>query len=149
MAVKKKSVVKNVSLVKVLDTTLTNLEMATTNGSAALALATKNSKKAAAEGKRLSKKRVSLIKRRKAAAAKVQKDPVVVNKNALKAVDKELAAIRKAAAKNRTIKAANFDELSGLRTSCKRLNAYSKAIAAADKVLNKPKKKTRTKRKAA
>lgn len=148
MAVKKKSVVKNVSLVKVLDTSLASLEMASTNGAAALALATKNSKQSAAEGKRLGKKRVTLIKRRKAAAAKAQKDPVAANKNALKAVDKELAAIRKAAAKNKTVKAANFDELSGLRTSCKRLNAYTKAIAAADKVLNKPRKKTK-KRKAA
>ncbi len=148
MAVKKKSVVKNVSLVKVLDTSLASLEMATTNGSAALALATKNSKQSAAEGKRLSKKRVTLIKRRKAASAKAQKDPVAVNKNALKAVDKELAAIRKAAAKNKAIKAANFDELSGLRVSCRRLNAYTKAIAAADRALNKPKKKTK-KRKAA
>lgn len=147
MAVKKKSVVKNVSLVKVLDTSLANLEMASANGSAALALATKNSKQSAAEGKRLSKKRVTLIKRRKAAGAKAQKDPVAANKNALKAVDKELAAIRKAAAKNKTVKAANFDELSGLRASCRRLNAYTKAIAAADRVLNKPKKKTK-KRKA-
>ncbi len=143
MVVKKKSVVKNIALVKVLDTTLANLDMATTNGAKALALATKNSKQSALEGRRLSKKRVTLIKRRKAAAAKAQKDPVAANKAALKAVDKELAAIRKAAAKNRTVKAANFDELSGLRTSCKRLNAYTKAIAAADKALNKPKKKVR------
>ena len=143
MVVKKKSVVKNVSLVKVIDTTLANLDMATSNGSAALARATKSSKQAAAEGKRISKKRVTLIKRRKAAAAKAQKNPIAVNKSALKAVDKELAAIRKAAAKNKTVKAANFDELSGLRTSCKRLNAYTKAIAAADKVLNKPKKKAK------
>jgi hypothetical protein len=148
MVVKKKSVVKNIALVKVLDTALANLDMATTNGAKVLALATKNSKQSALEGRRLSKKRVTLIKRRKAAAAKAQKDPVAANKAALKAVDKELAAIRKAAAKNRTVKAANFDELSGLRTSCKRLNAYTKAIAAADKALNKPKKKVR-RRKAA
>jgi hypothetical protein len=148
MVVKKKSVVKNVALVKALDTSLANLEMATANGSAALALAMKNSKQSALEGKRLSKKRVTLAKRRKAAAARAQKDPVVANKSALKAVDKELAAIRKEVAKNRAAKAANFEELSGLRTSCRRLTAYTKAIAAADKVLNKPKKKTK-KRKAA
>mgnify|MGYP003624287049 CR=1 FL=1 len=148
MAVSKKKIIKNAALAKVIDSSLTNLEAATANGAKALALATKNSKQSAAEGKRLSKKRVTLIKRRKTASAKVQKDPIAANKKALSAVDKELAAIRKAAAKNKIVKAANFEELSGLRVSCRRLSAYNKAITAADKVLNKPKKKTR-RRKAA
>ncbi|GJM05782.1 MAG: hypothetical protein DHS20C09_17780 [marine bacterium B5-7] len=148
MAVSKKTIIKNAALAKVIDNSLTNLEAATANGAKALALATKNSKQSAAEGKRLSKKRITLIKRRKTASAKAQKDPIAANKKALSAVDKELAAIRKAAAKNKVVRAANFEELSGLRVSCRRLSAYSKAITAADKVLNKPKKKTR-RRKAA
>ncbi len=148
MAVSKKTIIKNAALAKVIDSSLTNLEAATTNGAKALVLATKNSKQSSAEGKRLSKKRMTLIKRRKTAAAKVKKDPIAANKKALSAVDKELTAIRKAAAKNKTVKAANFEELSGLRVSCRRLSAYSKAIASADRVLNKPKKKTR-RRKAA
>ncbi len=148
MAVTKKTVIKNAALVKVIDTSLANLEAATANGAKALALATKNSKQSSTEARRLSKKRVTLIKRRKTAAAKAQKDPIAANKKALNAVDKELAAIRKAAAKNKVVKAARFEELSGLRVSCRRLSAYSKAVIAADKVLNKPKKKTR-RRKAA
>jgi hypothetical protein len=143
MAVKKKPVVKNAALTKVVDTSLANLEAATANGAKALALATKNSKQSSAAGKRLSKKRVALIKRSKSAAAKAKKDPVAANKKALNAITKELAAIRKEAAKNKIVKAANFEELSGLRISCRRLSAYGKAIAAADRVLNKPKKKTR------
>jgi hypothetical protein len=143
MAVNKKPVIKNTALVKVIDTSLANLETATTNGAKALALATKKNKQSSAEGKRGNKKRVTLIKRRKTAAAKAKKDPVVANKNALKAVVKELAAIRKEVAKNKIVKAANFEELSGLRVSSRRLAAYSKALSAADRVLNKPKKKTR------
>jgi hypothetical protein len=143
MAVKKKPVIKNAALAKVVDTSLANLEAATANGAKALALATKNSKKSSAEGKRLSKKRVALIKRSKSTAAKAKKDPVAANKKALKAVTKELAAIRKEAAKNKIVKVANFEELSGLRVSCRRLAAYGKALTASDRVLNKPKKKNR------
>lgn len=146
MAVNKKPVIKSTALVKVADTSLANLEAAASNGNKALALATKTAKKLSAEAKRLSKKRISLIKRRKSAAAKAVKDPVAANKNALKAIDKELAAVRKDAAKNKVVKTNNFEELSGLRVSCRRLTAYNKAIAAADRVLNKPKKKTRRKK---
>ncbi len=143
MAVKKKPVIKNAALAKVIDTSLANLEAATANGAKALALATKKSKQSSAEGKRLSKKRVALIKRSKTAAAKVKKDPVAANNNALKTVVKELAAIRKEVAKNKIVRVANFEELSGLRVNCRRLATYGKALTAADKVLNKPKKKTR------
>ena len=143
MAVNKKPVIKNTALVIVIDTSLANLETATTNGAKALALATKKNKQSSAEGKRSNKKRVTLIKRRKTAAAKAKKDPVAANKNALKAVVKELAVIRNEVAKNKIVKAANFEELSGLRVSSRRLAAYSKALSAADRVLNKPKKKTR------
>lgn len=143
MAVNKKPVIKNTALVKVIDTSLTNLETATTNGVKALALATKKSKQSSTEGRRLNKKRVTLIKRRKTAAAKAKKDPDAANKKVLKAVDKELAAIRKEVAKNKIVKAANFEELSGLRVSCRRLEAYMKTLAAADRALNKPKKKTK------
>ena len=148
MAVNKKPVIKNAALVKMIDTSLTNLEAATVNGVKALALATKNSKQLSAEGRRLSKKRVTLIKRRKTAAAKVKKDPVAANRNALKAVDKDLVAIRKHAAKNKIVKAAGLEELSGLRVSCRQLVAYSKALTTADKVLNKPKKKVRRRKSA-
>jgi len=143
MAVNKKPVIKNTALVKVIDTSLTNLETATTNGVKALALATKKSKQSSTEGRRLNKKRVTLIKRRKTAVAKAKKDPDAANKKVLKTVDKELAAIRKEVAKNKIVKAANFEELSGLRVSCRRLAAYMKTLAAADRALNKPKKKTK------
>jgi len=143
MAIKKKPAVKNAALAKVIDTSLANLGAAAKKGASALAAATKKSKRSSVEGKRLNKKRVALIKRQLTAAAKAKKDPVAANKNALKAVVRELAAIRKAVAKNKAVNSANFAELSGLRGSCRRLTAYGRALAAADRVLNKPKKKTR------
>ena len=57
-------------MIRVIDTSLANLEAATTNGVKALALATKKSKQSATEGKRLNRKRVALIKRRIAAGKK-------------------------------------------------------------------------------
>jgi len=143
MAANKKPVIKNTALVRVIDTSLANLETATTNGVKALALALKKSKQSATEGKRLNRKRVTLIKRRITAGNKAKKNPDAANKKALTAVNRELAAIRKAAAKNKIVKAANFEELSGLRVSCRRLAAYMKTLTAADRALNKPKKKTR------
>jgi len=143
-----KTVIKNAALAKVVDSSVANLEAAATNGAKALAVATKKSKQSSAEGKRLSKKRITLMKRSKSAGAKAKKDPVAANKKALATVNKELAAIRKAAAKNKTVRVANFEELSGLRISCRRLAAYTRVLAAADKVLNKPKKKTRRRKKA-
>ena len=79
MAVKKKSVVKNAALAKVIDTSLSNLEAATANGEKALALATNKNKQSSSASKRLNKKRATLIKRRKSAAAKAKKDPVAAN----------------------------------------------------------------------
>ncbi len=147
MPAKNKSVVKNASLAKVIETSLENLGKANANGTNALANATKIGKKLSAESKRLNKKRQTLSKRRNSAAAKARKDPVADNKNALKKVDKELAAVKKGIAKIKPVKAANSAELSGLRNSCRRLAAYGKALVAADIALNKPKKKAK-KRKA-
>ena len=143
MAANKKPVIKNTALVRVIDTSLANLETAATNGVRALALATKKNKQSSAEGKRLNRKRVALIKRRIAAGKKAKKNPDAANKRALATVNRELAAIRKAVAKNKIVNAANFEELSGLRVSRRRLAAYMRTLAAADRVLNKPKKKTR------
>ena len=98
MAVSKK-IIKNSALTKVIVSSLTNLEAATIAGSKALLNATKKSKQSSTEGKRISKKRITLIKRRKAAATKSRNNPIAANKKALNIIDKELADTRKAAAK--------------------------------------------------
>lgn len=142
MAVSKK-IIKNSALTKVIVSSLTNLEAATIAGSKALLHATKKSKQSSTEGKRISKKRITLIKRRKAAATKSRNNPIAANKKALNIIDKELADTRKAAAKNKSARAVLFEELSGLRINCRRLIAYNKALTVTDKILNKPKKKIR------
>ena len=85
----------------------------------------------------------SLTKRNTTASAKLKKEASATNKKAVAAVVKELKATNAALTKVRTSKAAVLTELASLKSSSKRLNAYTKAIAAADKVLNKPVKKRR------
>ena len=143
MVAKKNPDIKNIALVKVIDTSLAALGTAEANAAEALTLATKKNKQLSDEGKRLNKKCVTLIKLSKTAGVKTKKDPVAENKKALKMADKELAAIRKELATNKMVKTANLEELSSLRVSSRQLAAYIKALAAADRVLNKPKKKTK------
>ncbi len=69
-----------------------------------------------------------------------------MNKKAVAAVAKELNATKNALDKTRVSKAAVSAELAALKAAAKRLTAYTKAIAAADKVLNKPVKKRKKKK---
>jgi hypothetical protein len=95
---------------------------------------------------RLSKKRATLLKRKKLATTRVQKEPSADNNKALRDVKKELDSVTKELGKAKIVKDANNAELSDLRASLKRATAYRKGVAAADKVLNKPKKKSRRKK---
>ncbi|NOY65824.1 MAG: hypothetical protein GXP13_00255 [Gammaproteobacteria bacterium] len=142
----KKAVVKSAVMAKTLESALAGLATICESGGKAVDSRAKDGKKLAASSKRLSKKRATLGKRKKAAAAKLKKDATADNRNALKAVEKELAAVVKESAKVKKAKDANNAELSGLRVSVKCANAYVKGVAAADKVLNKPKKKRRKKK---
>jgi len=142
----KKAVVKSAVMAKTLESALAGLATVCESGGNAVDSRAKDGKKLAASSKRLSKKRTTLGKRKKTAAARLKKDATADNRNALKAVEKELAMVSKEAAKVKKEKDANNAELSGLRDSVKRANAYAKGIAAADRVLNKPKKKARRKK---
>ena len=93
-------------------------------------------------------KKLTLTKRNRTAAAKSKIAPNATNKKALIAVAKDLKAAMTALDKARASKAVVSTELAALKAAAKRLTAYTKAIAAADKVLNKPAKK-RIKRKVA
>jgi hypothetical protein len=59
-----------------------------------------------------------------------------------------MKSIKTALDKSRAHKALVAAELSALKAASKRLDAYTKAVAAADKKLNKPAKKKRTVKKA-
>jgi len=144
----KKAVVKSAAMAKTLDSALAGLATICDSGSKAIDSRSKDAKKFAAAFKRLSKKRLTLNKRKKALAAKIRKDASADNKKALKATEKELVTVGREIASCKKSRDANNLELSGLRDSVKRASAYAKGVAAADKKLNKPKKKRRARKKA-
>ena len=143
----KKTIIKSSALNKTIDAATSSIESASNDAGKAVAKVTSDAKKLTAEVKRHTKKRSILTKRKKAATTKQKSNPNAANRKALATVVKELKSTISAQEKARTNKTKTTEELNGLRDASKRLNAYSKAIAAADRVLNKPKKKARRKSK--
>ena len=145
----KKSVAKSASVAKVVDNSVAALTAANSDSEKAVATLSAVAKKLTAEGKRLSKKRATLTKRKKTTTAKLKKTGDAAAKKLLAATVKELNAVKKQATKSSAAKSANGDELKGLKASAKRTKTYLALITKADKVLNKPAKKKRKKRKKA
>jgi hypothetical protein len=98
-------------------------------------------KKISTDISRQLKKKAVLTKRSKAAVTKHKKSPGAANKKSMDTVAKELKLTQEALANARASKTAVLEELATLRSTAKRVNAYTKAISATDKVLNKPVKK--------
>jgi len=144
---KKKAVVKSAAIAKTLDSALDGLTSICESGGKAVDERSKDAKKLAASSKRLGKKRMTLNKRKRTATTKLKKEASADNRKALSAVVKELAMVTRELAKVKKEKDANTAELNGLKASVKRANAYMKGVASADKVLNKPKRKVRRKKK--
>ncbi len=140
---KKKAVVKSAAIAKTLDSALAGLTSICDSGEKAVTTRAKEAKKLSASSKRLSKKRMTLNKRKKTATARLKKDGTAVNRKALSAVVKELGMVTREIARTKKTKDANNAELTGLRETVKRAKAYMKGVTSADRVLNKPKRKTR------
>lgn len=148
----KKKVKKNISSAaaeKSLESAISTLNDLVDSTAKAINAVDKDKKTLISVAKRLGKKRATLTKRKKLASAKVKKDASAENKKALKAVEKELAAVKKEATKVSATKSGVSVELMGLKTLAKRTIAYTTALTKTDKVLNKPKKKKRRKKKTA
>ena len=145
---KAKPVVKAAALDRTINAATDSLTKARGNAETAVTKKTTEAKKLLAEVKRHLKKKTTLTKRSKTAVAKLKKDTNAANKKAVATVAKELKATKIALEKARANKAAILTELAALRSASKRLTAYTKAITAADKVLNKPAKKRRSRKKA-
>lgn len=145
---KAKPVVKAVALDRTINAATDSLTKARGNAETAVTKKSAEAKKLLAEVRRHLKKKTTLTKRSKTAAAKLKKDTNAANKKAVAAVAKELKATKTSLEKARANKATVLTELAALKAASKRLTAYTKAIAAADKVLNKPAKKKRSKKKA-
>ena len=143
---KAKPVVKAAALDKTINASTDSLTNACGNAVNAITKNTAEVKKLTAEIKRHTKKKTTLTKRNKTAAAKLKKDTNAANKKAVAAVAKDLKSTKVALDKARASKAVVSTELAALKSVSKRLNAYTNAIAAADKILNKPVKKRRKKK---
>lgn len=143
---KAKRIVKNDVVEKAVNTAMSTLSNAGVECSKSLAAATKLAKTYLADAKRLGKKRATLLKRKKSAAARLKKTANAINRKAHKAVVKELNSIKQAISKLTPLKSAHAIELASLKASLKRIATYTSVLDKADKVLNKPKKKTRKKR---
>ncbi len=145
---RKKTVVKSAVLSKKIESAIAALTEASEAGAKAIDVRGKEVKKLATAAKRLSKKRATLLKRKKTASNKLKSAPGVETRKALNAVVKELTAVSKQAPKARAVKAAAAAELAGLKSASKRVTAYVKSLEKADKLLNKPAKKRKKRRKA-
>lgn len=143
---RKKTVARSANIDKSISTALENLASACVNGKNAIDARTKVNKKLASVLKRLNKKRATLVTRKKAAAEKVRKSASVETRKDLKTASNNLAAVTKEAAKTRTQKRPIAEELAALKAGQRNAAAYVKAIDAANRQLNKPKKKSRKKR---
>ena len=143
---KTKPIIKAAALDKTINASIDSLTEACGNAETAVTTKTIEAKKLTADVKRHTKKNATLTKRNKTAAAKLKKDTNATNKKTVAAVAKELKSTKAALDKARASKAVVSTELAALKASSKRLIAYTKAIATADKVLNKPAKKRRKKR---
>ncbi len=143
MATRRRAIVKSASVEKNIAVALEKLDAACSDGDKAVAARSKTSKKLNAESRRLNKRRGTLLRRTKAAATKAKATPSVETRKALREAVSELAATRKALARTRAAKAINSPELAALKAAQRQANAYGKAIAQADKVLTKPRKKRR------
>ncbi len=148
MAAKKKAkkMVRGAAAVNTIESAVSSIFDISANTEKASVALSSERKKLAAAAKRLSKKRATLMRKKKSTAMKLKKAPDAAGKKALKAIEKDISMTRKEAAKVSGQKNVVSSELAEIKGAAKRASAYSKAIAAADKVLNKPKKKRRKKR---
>ena len=140
---KAKPVVKAAALDKTINASTEALTNACANADKSVKKVSAEVKKLRAECKRHMKKKSTLTKRSKTAQAKYKKSPDAAGKKAIATVTKELKVTESALAKARNTKAGLIVEWDALKVASKRLTAYTKAIATADKALNKPTKKRR------
>lgn len=142
----KKPAARSAAIDKSISSALESLASACVNGKNAIDARTEVNKKLAANLKRLRKKRATLVKRKKTAAAKIKKSASAETQKNFKTAINNLASVTKEAVKTRTQKLPIAEELVALKAGQLKAVAYVKAIDAANKQLNKPKKKIQKRR---
>jgi len=139
----KRTIAKSAAVTKNIETALASLGTACDAGDSAVARRGKDHKSFSATAKRLSKKRAVLIKRKRLSAKRAKSAPSGETRKALRTVIKELATTKKQLVKARAVQGVNAVELAALKAAQRRASAYAKAIAQAEKSLNKKPKKRR------
>lgn len=141
MAKTKRTIAKSAAVTKNIETALASLGTACVAGDSAVARRGKDGKSLAATTKRLSRKRAILAKRKRLSAKRAKAAPSGETRKALRAVTKELATTKTQLVKARAVQGVNAVELAALKAAQRRASAYAKAIAQAEKSLNKPTKR--------
>ena len=141
MAKAKRTIAKSAAVTKNIETALASLGTACVAGDSAVARRGKDGKSLAAATKRLSRKRAILAKRKKSSAKRAKASPSGETRKALRAAIKELAATKTQLVKARAAKGVNAVELAALKAAQRRASAYAKAIAQAERSLNKSTKR--------
>jgi len=141
MARTKRTIAKSAAVTKNIETALASLGTACVAGDSAVARRGKDGKSLAATTKRLSRKRATLAKRKRLSAKRAKAAPSGETRKALRAVTKELATTKTQLVKARAVQGVNAVELAALKAAQRRASAYAKAIAHAEKSLNKPTKR--------
>ena len=144
---KKKTVVKNSSIVSAIDNSVYNLEVALDKADRAVTVKSAESKKLLTETRRLKKRRATLMGKKKRATTANRKNSTGDSRKLLRSVTSELAATNKLLVKATATRQAVLEELSGLKDSQKMLAAYVKGINAANRAIAKTRKKRRSGRK--
>lgn len=146
-ATKKKPVTRNTVIASSISSAVYNLEAALEKVNRAVTVRSAESKKMLNESRRLRKRQAAQMNRKKRAIAAEKKTSTADTRKAVRTATSELNATKKAVAKVASARQLVLDELTGLKASQKNVAAYVKGIYAADRAIEKSKKKRKTRRK--
>ena len=146
MAASKKPVTRNSVIASSIDNAVYNLEAALEKADKAVVVRSAESKKLLNESRRLRKRRTTQMNRKKRAIAADKKNSTGDTRKAVRAVTSELNATNKAITKTSSARQVVLEELAGLKDSQKMLSGYVKGLYAADRAIERAKKKKKARR---
>jgi hypothetical protein len=144
MAASKKPVARNTVIANSIISAVNNLEVALEKANRAVTARSAESRKLLNESRRLRKRHAAQMKRKQRAIAAEKKNSTADTRKTVRTTTSELNATKKALAKATTTRHAVLEELAGLKDSQKNVAAYVKGIYAANRAIEKSKKKKRT-----
>jgi len=145
-ATKKKPVARNTVIANSIDNAVSNLEVALEKVNKAVTTRSAESKKLLNESRRLRKRHAAQMKRKQRAIAAEKKNSTADTRKTVRTTTSELNATKKALAKTTATRQAIVEELAGLKDSQKSVAAYVKGIYAADRAIERSKKKKKSRR---